>query len=176
MRRPAAVIALMLLAALVTGCAGYRQGSLVHPDLKTVAIGEIRNASSVPHLEIYLRQHLAEQFSSDGTLRLTNLDDADCIIIAEVKDFDVAGIAETRVDSPDDDQRINRSTAFRANVRVHWRLDVANGSRPLLAPRETVGRGVYPERLDYVQAQERGLKQATYDAAQQIVVAVTEGW
>jgi hypothetical protein len=165
------------LAALLCGCAGYRHGAtLSHPELKSVAIGEIRNASQTPHLETYLRQHLAEQFSADGTLRLVSVDDADCIVIAEVADFEIAGIAETRIASAREEQRINRSTAFRSDVSVNWRLDLPNAATPLLKPRKTVGRGIYPERLDQAQAQQAGLKQATHDAARQIVSAVTEGW
>ena len=176
MSRVFSIIAVGGLALLLSGCAGYRQGTLSHPDLKSVAIGEIRNASQTPHLETYLRQHLAERFSADGTLRLVSLEDADCVVVAEVASYDIAGIAERRVASSEEEQRINRTTSFRSDVRVNWRLDIPDAKQPLLKPRKTVGRGTFPERLDPTQAQQAGLKQATYDAARQIVSAVTEGW
>ena len=64
------VIALTVL--LLPGC-GYHLGSIAHPQIKTVAIAEVKNETYEVLAASLLRSILAERFQFDNSRTLTSM-------------------------------------------------------------------------------------------------------
>ncbi len=76
----AVLMAVMAAGALVSGCAGYRVGSMLPGDVKTVYIPTFVNKTTEPLLEIDTTQAVIEQFQRDGSLKVVGENEADAIL------------------------------------------------------------------------------------------------
>jgi hypothetical protein len=163
----------------LAGCATYRAGSLMHPQVKTVAVGEFSNATDVPQLGPWLRQRLADQFMLDGSLRLTTLDRADIVVSGRITDVTMAQIAAVKARSDRaraDDRNAYQGEIYRTEVSVQFDTTLRRDERTVL-PRQTVrGHADFPRLPDIEMARQDSLKQATVDAAARIVAQITEAW
>jgi hypothetical protein len=168
------------LLCLITACTSYRAGSVMHPQITSIAIGEFANATDEPALAVQLRKKLAEQFMRDGSVRLDDSRHADVILVGTVRRYDISRAAAAKVrDEEDfpDDRSTYRTSIYNADVEVDFQLLVANQSRRLLIPSQTVtGSADFPEMPDLNITRQSGLQQALHDAAGQIVAAITEAW
>ena len=73
--------AVLLSALLLPGC-GYHLGSIAHPQIKTVAVADVKNETYEVMAATLLRNILTERFQFDNSLKLTSMDKADCIVYA----------------------------------------------------------------------------------------------
>ncbi|MEG2075255.1 MAG: hypothetical protein RRY34_02040, partial [Victivallaceae bacterium] len=55
-----------LILMLCAGC--YHMGSMMHPDVKTIAIAPVVNETTAYNASINMRKALLEQFMRDGSL------------------------------------------------------------------------------------------------------------
>ena len=55
-------------------------GSMMHPQIKTIAISAVRNDTREPLLTELARQQIAARFQSDNSLKLVSKEEADCIL------------------------------------------------------------------------------------------------
>lgn len=70
----------------IFGC-GYRVGSLLPADLKTVAVPMFVNKTPEPELESMATNGVIQEFISDGTLQVVEYEDADTLLLAEIIDY-----------------------------------------------------------------------------------------
>ena len=59
----------MALAVALTGCAGYRLGTMLPPDIQSVAVPTFINRTSEPLLESETTRAAIREFQQDGSLR-----------------------------------------------------------------------------------------------------------
>lgn len=78
--------ALAAFLLVVCGGCGYRVGSLMHPQIKTVAVAPVQNETVEYNLTAQVRNLLCERFMVDGSLKLVDEKEADCIVYARVTD------------------------------------------------------------------------------------------
>ena len=78
-----AVICIMFFSA---GC-GYRVGSLLPADIKTIAIPMFKNKTSEPELEIRVTNGIIQEFIIDGTLDVVEEGPANTLLIGEIIDY-----------------------------------------------------------------------------------------
>ena len=74
--------ALAAFLLVVCGGCGYRVGSLMHPQIKTVAVAPVQNETVEYNLTAQVRNLLCERFMVDGSLKLVDEKEADCIVYA----------------------------------------------------------------------------------------------
>lgn len=86
MKRIPLIITGIFLAIILSGC-GYRLGSLLPADLKTVAIPMFINKTPEPELESMITNGVIQEFISDGTLQIAKYETADTLLIAEIIDY-----------------------------------------------------------------------------------------
>jgi hypothetical protein len=173
----AAKLFLVGLMALFAGGCGYHHGSLMHPQLKTIAIGTVDNQTGDPRLAMYVRQRLPEALQKDGSLRLvSSRDEADCVVHTAIKKYKVKSIGEVEAESGEDRQRFNRTSIFGVSVAIDYQLEIPSRAEPLLPVKEVNGEAEYSELADASRVREDGLRQAIYQAAEQIVSGITEAW
>ena len=91
--RPAPALAALVALALAAGC-GYRAGSLVTSDVRTVHVPVFENATFRRGLEFQLTEAVLREVRRRTHLRIAEADEADTVLTGEVVDF--RGRVETR--------------------------------------------------------------------------------
>ena len=161
------------LLALSSGC-GYRIGAraMMHPQIKSIAIAEVKNDTLEMLAASIMRQQLAERFMFDGALKLKNAGESDCVMYARVIKVDNQTVRE---DSRDN-YLTYRPAVFRLTVTVEFKV-VIPGSGELLVPARSVsGSAEYQILADPAISRLNALKQASYNAARLAVEYTTEAW
>ena len=176
-----AVLSPVLLAVLlcVSGCRSYRVGSLMHPEVKSVAVGRIENDTDTPQIGPRLRQQLAEELMRDGSLTVTAQDGADAVLhgrIGSVRYSRVAAARKRADDARDTDRDAYQTTIFRVEVTGEFETVLPGREAPLTTSRTVTGRAEFPELPDVRQSRQAALERALNDMAEQAVVDLTEAW
>lgn len=68
------------------GC-GYRVGSLLPKDIKTVAVPMFENKTPEPELEVMVTNGIIQEFITDGSLQVVEEENADTILLGEIIDY-----------------------------------------------------------------------------------------
>ena len=163
---PAAAMLLFL-----SGC-GYHVGSIGHPQIKTVAIAEVKNESYEVLASALLRNVLAERFQFDNTLKLTSLEKADCIVYARVTNVYNRSISwknTSRVEN-------YRANEYSLSIGVEYTVLMPGSPKPLVPRRFVRGSSTYLFAHDPAIGRSGALKQCMLRIADQIVSATTEAW
>lgn len=66
---------------------GYRVGSLLPKDIKTVAVPIFINNTPEPEIETQITNGLIQEFISDGTLKIAEEENADTLVLGEIIDY-----------------------------------------------------------------------------------------
>ena len=165
------MIFIIALISLFNSC-GYQMGSLMHPQIKTIAVAPVTNETIEPYVSADLRSALCEQFQFDGSLKLKSLKDADCIIygrVIEVETFDVT-------DATFDDKQTFRTAEWKVEVTYEFQVIIPGKARPLIAKRRVIGEAKYQIFADQQTTRRRGIQQACRNAAREAVIYTTEAW
>jgi hypothetical protein len=162
-----------LAAALLSlgGC-GYRQGSLMHPQIHSIAIAPVKNETMEPMAGPFLQQSLREQFSLDGSLQVKELEEADCVLFGRIVE---AKTTHTATDSRNDMQEY-RAAEWVVRVTFEFVVIVPGRANELVPRRKVVGSAVYQVTTDPDTARRRGVMQACRNAAQTAVIYTVEAW
>ena len=163
--------AFVFLALFATGC-GYHMGSMMHPQIKTIAIADIKNDTREPLLTEIMRGQLAEQVMVDGSLKLVSKEEADCILYCHIRRVKQIN---TRDDS-DDGQETYRPTEFSITVDGSFVVKIPGRHEDLIPMRNISGRSRYQYESDPQLAKFSGLKQACLNFARRAVQYTTEAW
>ena len=117
---PLLALALLSLAPLsLTGCAGYSFGegerSVLAPEYRTIAVGEVSNPTTLSWLEPRVRELLRDELNNRGSLTWVNSrDQADAVISVDIIRYNrptaVAG-------ESDETLRSSAIFRFRATIR-----------------------------------------------------------
>ncbi len=161
---------------MMVGCAHYNLGSNLPNDVNSVAIGDVSNQTNEPLLSAYARTELPALFMQDGGLRVVSEEKADCVLHTRILDYRLRNIGEVESSSADDDKRLNRTVVYGVNVDLEYHVSYADDRHRPTVPRRVVGHAEFSELADLDVVKKDGLKQAMYDAAEQIVGAITNPW
>ena len=162
----------LLLPPLFSGC-GYRIGarSLVHPQIKSIAVGEIKNDTLEPLAGSIMRQQLCERYMFDGALKLKNKGDADCILYGTIR-----SVKNTTIREDDNDNDIYRPAEFRLEVELEYSVVIPGRGQQLFPTRTVLGGANYQILADPMISRQNALKQACYNTAKLAVEYTTEAW
>ena len=159
--------ALLLLA----GC-GYRFGSLMHPQIESIAIAPVTNETVAYNLGPQVRGLLCEVFQQDGSLELKRESGADCILYARV-----TGVAFKQSSwSSVNDENKYLPVEWRVNITIEYSVVIPGELKPLIATRRTAGSATFMTGADMETGRMSGVRQAALVAARKIVSEVTEAW
>lgn len=161
----------ILALVLLPGC-GYHIGSLMHPQIKTIAIAPVENKTLGYHLAADLRSLLCERFMVDGSLKLKDIKNADCILYAKVVD---AQFNEVSSISRNDDENYN-ANEWSVTIKVEFSVIIPGRKIPLISTRTVSGKANFQGMGDMETGRSQGIQKACYDAATQVVQYTTEGW
>ncbi len=176
--RIARVISLITILVVANGCLSYQSGSLMHPQLNSIAISEFENRTVEPRLNYMVQRSLAEDFMTDGSLTLFSSAKADAIIQGRILDVDTHQIAATKARDEEEreaDRDAYQPAVFRMEITVAYRVTLSKREEPLLQG-EVAGNSDFSQLPDLHIAREEALQRAVNDATSKITAAVTEAW
>jgi hypothetical protein len=170
-RRGALLVFSAILLFSLAGC-GYKMGSIMHPQVKSIAVAPITNDTLEPFASAYMRGALCEKFQFDNSLKLKQLETADCILYGKIIEVKTTATMEDSVDN----QQTYRAAEWRVAVIFEFVVMVPGRKKPLISKRRVSGSAKYQVAADQAVTRRRGVQQACRDAAEQAVVYTTEAW
>jgi len=168
-RSPVATWALaLLLPFLFSGCAGYRLGTMLPPNIRTIHISTFENKSSEPLVENEVAAAAAEEFQRDGTLEVLYADTADVTLTGTVSSYELEPLRyET------DNQKVT------SEYRLWLQADVVftrNSDHSVLFKQTIRGKTEFPAGGDIAASKRQALPAAARDLAHNIVETIVEYW
>ncbi len=167
---------ILLVAFIIQGC-GYRRGYVIHPQIKTIGVANVKNNSKEPMLSSYMKQSLGEQFQFNGALKVVNQYDSsqkvDCIVYTEITEVTTSS---TGNDSAGDDDSIYVPAKWSVNVSAKFTVIIPGTATPFVKTRTVSGSASYEVLADHRVNRKRGLQQACRNIAREIVSYTTEAW
>lgn len=157
------------IVALLTSCAGYRLGSMLPADLKTVHVKTVVNKSTEPLIESEITQALINGIQQDGSLRVVPEFEADSILSVTLNKYDLEALAYRKdVRAAANQYRINLTASMDLRRR-------GNNAVVAESPRVT-GQAVFDVTGDLTSSKLTGNPQAAEDLARNIVQQIVEYW
>lgn len=81
---------------LLTGCSSYKVGAVHDPGFKTIYIENFKSDVEEPGLENLVTTTVIQQFQRDGTLRVTDVAQADVVLRARIDSFEMSPVRYSR--------------------------------------------------------------------------------
>jgi len=156
---------------LLPGC-GYQFGSLMHPQVESIAIAPVTNETVAYNLGPQVRGLLCEVFQQDGSLQLKRESNADCILYARVTKVAFKKSSWSTVN--DGDKYV--PVEWEVKITIEYSVVIPGELKPLIAKRETEGKATFMTGADMETGRMSGIRQAALMAAKKIVSQVTEAW
>ena len=155
-----------------SSCGYYHMGSMMHPQIKTIAISTIRNDTKEPLLTELARTQIAARFQSDNSLKLVSKEEADCILYVRLVNVTSSMLRY----NPGYEEDEYRPAEFHVNLSAEMEVLIPGRSEPLIRKRSVSGSANYQYNVDPQVGRYYGLRQACYDLGGEIVEYTTEAW
>ena len=164
-------LSLAVVAFGLSGCAGYRLGSMLPPDIKTVYIPTFVNKTKEPQLEVETTAAVREEIQKDGSLQLANENEADSILDVTLINFTLDPVSYRKESS-----NLTAARQYRMTITVSYTL--RRRSDDSIASESPALSGDYVFELigDLSSSKLRGLPNASADLAHKIVERLVETW
>ena len=164
---------LLSLIILFTGCSNYTVGRLLHPQIKTIGIGKIKNSTDQPKLSFYMIEKLEERFMQDASLKVVPVEEADIIITGKITRYDVDARGVTHQDEREEGEGFF-STIFRTNITFKYEVKTRKNWNVIAG---TVTEGAdFTELIDQLEEQRNAFRRAAYEVSKTVVSEITEAW
>jgi lipopolysaccharide assembly LptE-like protein len=164
-------LSFLLLALLLSGCAGYHLGPATPAYLRqihSIAVPTFRNATLVPRIEALVTGTVIKQFQQDGTFRIASEDNADASLKGEI-------IAVGRSPARSVRGNVLATTEFNLSVRVRYTL-VGRDGKTMAGPAEAAGSTSFFVGEDVNTDERQALPLAAEQLAGHLVSQLSEGW
>ncbi len=165
---------LLLVCSIIlfsAGC-GYNVRTISNPQINSIAIAPIKNETIYPNVSEHMRDALAEAFQVDGSYKVSNIYDADCILYGKVKDIKIRAVdlrsGATGV--------IFVTKQFSMAIKFEFTVIIPGEASAVVGTTSVTGTAQYDIPLDQFTAQQNGIKQSSWDTANKAVWACTESW
>jgi len=165
-RAPGCAVALALLAP---GCIGYRLGSTLPPEVKTVYVAMFVNRCGEPEIEATATRATRQEFQKDGTLRIVDDENAaDVVLTTTLTGYKLEPLSFRR-----DDPKTTQEYRLRITADVRA---VLRRTGQVVTERRTDGEATFEFTGDLASAKIAALPKTAADLAHRIVGAVVEAW
>lgn len=157
-----------VMAFALAGCFGYRLGSTLPPDLRTVYVPMFVNECREPLVEVETTKAVIGEFQKDGTLRVKNEGNADSVLEVTLTDYFLEPVRYDR-DNP------KATSEYRLRIKAHI-IFKRTGSDDMLVSEMVEGETVFDPGADLFSSKRSALPKAADDLAHDIVEKVVEYW
>ena len=167
----ASTFALAVLAYGLSGCAGYRVGSMLPPDIKTIYVPTFVNKTKEPLLEVDTTAAVIEEIQKDGSLKLAGKDEADAILDVTLINFTLDPVSYRRESS-----NLTAARQYRMTITVSYMLRRRSDDSIASEAPAVSGDHVFDLIGDLSSSKLRDLPNASADLAHKIVERLVESW
>jgi hypothetical protein len=162
-------VACLAMALGLTGCAGYRLGTMLPPDIQSVAVPTFVNRTTEPLLESETTRATIREFQQDGSLRVAPESEADAILLVELVDFSLFPIRF-------DEDRTTQANEYRLTITASILMTRSDTGEVVVENPRVYGEVDLQVTGDLSSAKREGLPEAAEDLAHDIVERVVEVW
>lgn len=177
-RLPLLAFAFLAGLAALSGCRGYRAGSLMHPDIRSVSIGDVKNQTPHPGLSTQVRNELARELARSAAATLVRPAAADAVLHVTITESSTEAIANTQVREPVDGEEsadVRQPVLYRTRVTLHGRLKLPRDGTPVVE-RSAKGYAEFDRTPEVPEARRAASEQAIRNAVQHLVSTITQAW
>ena len=154
--------------ACASGCAGYRFGSSLPPDINSVFVRTFINKCNEPLIEIETTNATIAEFQKDGTLKIGRLEEADVILETTL-------VAITLEPLRYDRQDVAKPKEYRMILSASFVLK-RNASGKTIGEGDCIGESTFIFGGNLASAKRSAVPKASEDLAKRIVEKVVEVW
>lgn len=154
---------------LLTGCAGYRVGSMLPDTIKSVYIPTFINNTTEPLIEIDATQAAIEQFQRDGSLKLADQATADAELTVVLTSYKLEPVSF---------RKDIRTAAQQYRIFLTAKMEMrtkADGKVIVESPR-IVGKYVFDVTGDLSSSKLSANPQVSQDLAKNLIEMLVEYW
>lgn len=167
MKHLAAPFVLILL--LSSGCASYRLGSMLPPDVRTVYMPTCNNQTSEPLIEQDVTQAILAQIQMDGSLRLAPEDMADTVLTITLNQFWLDPVGYVAGES-------STANQYRMNIRAAFVLYRRADQSVVAQSPSVTGWYDFDFAGDMTSSKAVALRPAAEDLGRRIVNQIVQYW
>ena len=163
-------LVVLLAMFFLAGCAkfGYRLGSTLPPDIKTVYVPVFKNQSRDPLIENDATAALIAELQTDGTLKVVNAENADVILECIITAVSLNPLRYNRSD-------VTKPNEYRMTLSASFTLKRVS-TKEVLCEASVIGESTFPFFGNLVSAKQSALPRAAEDLAKRIVEKAIEAW
>ncbi len=154
---------------LLAGCAGYRLGSTLPPDIRSVHIPTFINETDEPQLEMETTGAVITEFQRNGTLRITDRDQADSILEVVIKKYELVPIRYDRDEA-------TTAKEYRLVITASINFSRVNADMPIIKNKQVIGESDFDVVGDRTTLKRQALPKVAKDLGHNIIEAVVEYW
>jgi hypothetical protein len=165
-------VAAAVVAACLSGCAGYHIGP-VQPyylrEVHTISVPTLQNKTMLPRIEVLVTDTIIKQFQQDGTYQIVGDDKADAILEGSI-------VQVNRNPARSVGGNVLATVEFNLNMRVHYSLIRRSDKKPIAGPGDAVGSTSFFVGADVTADERQALPLAAEELAKSLVSQLSEGW
>lgn len=166
---PALLTGLFGLVLLTISCTGYHLGNTLPPGLSAITIPVFINETKEPGLETRVTAATIQEFQKDGSLRVVQKEQANCILEVRIRKSELEPLRYRR------DQAIT-ANEYRLTITADVVLRKLPGNEVLVNSPGIIGFTSFTALADLPSARRAALPKASADLGQRIVKCVVEYW
>lgn len=164
----AITLVLALIMPVLPGCVGYRLGSTLPPDIKSVYVRLFINKCNEPLLEVDTTNATIAEFQQDGTLRIMPAGEADVILETTLTALTLTPLRFEQTDRA-------KPNEYRLTLHVSFVLKRAK-TREIVTEASVIGESTFVYAGNLNSAKRAAIPPASADLAKRIVEKVVEIW
>ena len=165
----AILLGMTLVLLALPGCVGYRLGSTLPPDVKTIYVHLFINKCNEPLLEIDTTNATVAEFQTDGTLRIVPKGEADVLLETTLNSMTLTPL---RYDQIIDKAKPNE---YRLTLQASFVLKRAK-TREIMNEASVIGESTFVFVGNLNSSKRAAIPAASEDLAKRIVEKVVETW
>ena len=157
------------LALLGAGCANYRVGSSLPPDVTSVHVPTFVNRTGEPRLEAAATRATIARFQSDGTLRIATRGEADVVLEVLLTSLSLEPLRY-------DDEHVKTATEYRMTVLADMTVIHRGSGEVILQKSRVKGEADFIPVGDLFSAKRDNLPAVADDLSRRLVEGLVEFW
>jgi len=170
MKNALRILAVLLAITQLTGCVGYRLGSMLPADIKTVYVPTFANKTDEPFIETETTSAVIDELQRDGSLDVVATDgEADAVLKVSLIGYKLSALAF-------DQTRKTSASEYRLTLTASVVMTRRTTNEVIMENPRVQGESTFVVSGDLTSSKRRGLPNAAQDLAHDIVEAVVESW
>lgn len=159
------------LAICSSGCASYKLGSTLDPELADVFVPTVRNTINQTGIEATVTAALISEIQREGTMRISTKEKATTILEVEVIDYKQDTLRYYRDD-------LDRAAEYSMTIKakITFRKLNETGEDAIITTGIYEGYDTFINEADTIAAKQKCLPQASKKLAEQIVEDCVNAW